>query len=151
MATNGGDTVVRAETVSSKSENVPVELKKNLGLFNGVAMVVGLVVGSGIFVSPVGVLANSGSVGLSLIFWAIGGITAAIGSMCYVELGTSIPSSGGDYTYTGTCYCDMCLLIVAACTPVVNVIRFHRLDKKCLYAGNMVSIMLFIAVYTCTR
>ena len=114
MATNGGDAVVRAETLSSKSENVPVELKKNLGLFNGVAMVVGLVVGSGIFVSPVGVLANSGSVGLSLIFWAIGGITAAIGSMCYVELGTSIPSSGGDYTYTGMCNCY--LLIIATST-----------------------------------
>ena len=78
-----------------------VSLKRNLGLFNGVAMVVGLVVGSGIFVSPVGVLANSGSVALSLIFWAIGGIAAAIGSMAYVELGTSIPDSGGDYAYIG--------------------------------------------------
>lgn len=87
--------------VKDKSENGPVTLKKNLGLFSAVAMVVGLVVGSGIFVSPVGVLANSGSVGLSLIFWSIGGIAAAIGSMSYVELGTSIQKSGGDYTYIG--------------------------------------------------
>lgn len=99
-----GEAVIPAETLSAgtnQSEKGTVGLKKNLGLFNGVAMVVGLVVGSGIFVSPVGVLQNSGSVGLSLIFWAIGGISAAIGSMCYVELGTSIPSSGGDYTYIG--------------------------------------------------
>jgi len=107
MASNGGDAIVRGDTLSSstdKSENGAVGLKKNLGLFNGVAMVVGLVVGSGIFVSPVGVLSNSGSVGLSLIFWAIGGITAAIGSMCYVELGTSIQSSGGDYAYIGNAF-----------------------------------------------
>ena len=93
-----------AESLSAETTNTdngPVKLKKNLGLFSAVAMVVGLVVGSGIFVSPVGVLANSGSVGLSLIFWSVGGIAAAIGSMSYVELGTSIPSSGGDYTYIG--------------------------------------------------
>ena len=86
---------------TTNSENAPVTLQKSLGLFSAVAMVVGLVVGSGIFVSPVGVLDNAGSSAASLIFWVIGGLSAAIGSMSYVELGTSIPSSGGDYTYIG--------------------------------------------------
>lgn len=110
MAQNAtSEAVIVAQSLSvetTHSDNGPVTLKKNLGLINAVAMVVGLVVGSGIFVSPVGVLANSGSIGLSLIFWAIGGIAAAIGSMSYVELGTSIPSSGGDYTYIGEWACE---------------------------------------------
>lgn len=90
---------------SSDHAGGSVKLKRNLGIFDGVAMVVGLVVGSGIFVSPVGVLANSGSIGLSLIFWALGGVAAAIGSMSYVELGTTIQDSGGDYTYIGNTCC----------------------------------------------
>ncbi|XP_067932268.1 Y+L amino acid transporter 2-like [Watersipora subatra] len=89
---------------TTNSENAPVTLQKSLGLFSAVAMVVGLVVGSGIFVSPVGVLDNAGSSAASLIFWVIGGLSAAIGSMSYVELGTSIPSSGGDYTYIGIAF-----------------------------------------------
>lgn len=97
-----GPPPAKADSLSDAASNGEgVHLRRNLGLFNAVAMIVGLVVGSGIFVSPVGVLANSGSIALSLIFWAVGGIAAAIGSMSYVELGTSIPSSGGDYSYIG--------------------------------------------------
>lgn len=103
---NSKEEVEKLDITANKDENSEaVGLKKNLGLFSGVAMVVGLVVGSGIFVSPVGVLANSGSIGLSLIFWSIGGVAAAIGSMAYVELGTFITSSGGDYTYIGEFMC----------------------------------------------
>ncbi|KAI0471882.1 amino acid permease-domain-containing protein [Xylariaceae sp. FL0804] len=76
-----------------------LEKHKTLTYLNGLGLVVGLIIGSGIFSSPSQVNVNVGSPGASLIVWAIAGVLAWTGAASYAELGGAIPLNGGSQAY----------------------------------------------------
>jgi APA family basic amino acid/polyamine antiporter len=76
-----------------------LELKRSLRVWDGLAMVVGIMVGSGIFRTPGAVAAQLGRPGLTLLAWLLGGVIAFLGSMIFAELATRYPRAGGKYVY----------------------------------------------------
>jgi len=81
------------------SDNDKVELKPTLGLLQGCTVIVGCIIGSGIFVSPGGVLKGTGSINMALLVWVLSGLFSMVGAICYAELGCMIRKAGGDYAY----------------------------------------------------
>ncbi len=76
-----------------------LEKNKTLTYLNGLSLVVGLIIGSGIFSSPAQVNSHAGSPGASLIVWTISGLLAWTGASSYAELGGAIPLNGGAQVY----------------------------------------------------
>lgn len=76
-----------------------LNLKREVGIIGAVSFIAGTMVGSGIFISPQYVLSAIGSSGASFVVWACCGLIAMLGGLCYAELGTVIPESGGEFIY----------------------------------------------------
>jgi amino acid transporter len=76
-----------------------LEKHKTLTYLNGLSLVVGLIIGSGIFSSPSRVSTEVGSPGASLVIWVIAGVLAWTGAASYAELGGAIPLNGGSQVY----------------------------------------------------
>lgn len=83
-----------SETTASNASE-----RGKLGLLAAISYVIANIVGSGIFITPTGILKRCNSVGLSLAIWTICGLLSLLGALCYVELGTSIRQSGSDFAY----------------------------------------------------
>ncbi|KAJ4389299.1 hypothetical protein N0V93_006765 [Gnomoniopsis smithogilvyi] len=81
--------------------------QRNLGTLDAFAIIISIVIGSGIFTSPGSIDTNVPSPGLALVIWLVGGILAWTGASTMAELGTAIPGEGGVQPYLKYIYGDI--------------------------------------------
>lgn len=92
---------IYSDKTTAREASAPKPL---LGLTDAIALIVGIVVGAGIFSLPSLVAGNSASGTTLLLAWALGGAVSLVGALCYAELATAFPSAGGDYHFLTRAY-----------------------------------------------
>lgn len=96
-----------------------LEKNKSLTFLNGLSLVIGLIIGSGIFSSPASVNQNAGSPGAALIVWAVAGLLAWTGAASYAELGGAIPLNGGPQVYLSKIFGEWAGFLFTWCAVTV--------------------------------
>jgi APA family basic amino acid/polyamine antiporter len=72
---------------------------QQLSTFSAIAIIVGIVIGAGIFKTPSMVAGVTGDAGWLIVAWVLGGVISLAGALCYAELATTYPHAGGDYHF----------------------------------------------------
>jgi basic amino acid/polyamine antiporter, APA family len=80
------------------------ELKRELGLWTAIAIVIGTTIGSAIFIVPKTMILDLGSPGLVFSAWIVGGVLSLFGALTYAELASMYPEAGAEYTYLREAY-----------------------------------------------
>ena len=87
------------EEKGPKHNDQGIVLPRVFNYLDGASLMIGSVIGSGIFVSPQAVLRDAGSPGMALIIWGVTGIYTLVHTLCFIELGLTYPEAGFFYTY----------------------------------------------------
>jgi hypothetical protein len=80
------------------------ELLQSLGSWGAVSIVVGTIIGSGIFLVPKTMVSEVGSPSMVLLVFVVGGLLSLCGALTYAELGAAMPYAGGEYVYLREAY-----------------------------------------------
>jgi APA family basic amino acid/polyamine antiporter len=83
------------------------QLRRDLTLTRGIAIVVGITIGTGVFLKSAPMAQAVGSPGLVMAAWAVAGVVAMLGALCFAELGTLMPQAGGEYLYLRAAFGDL--------------------------------------------
>jgi basic amino acid/polyamine antiporter, APA family len=89
------------------------DLSRKLGMLDATAIVVGIVIGSGIFVLPNLIARNLPSSAAILAVWIVSGVLSFFGALAYAELGAMMPATGGQYVYLREAYGPLCAFVCA--------------------------------------
>jgi basic amino acid/polyamine antiporter, APA family len=90
---------IESSNLLETTENITATPRQSIGLIDAIALIVGLVIGAGIFETPALVAANTNSESAILQVWVLGGLISIVGALCYAELATTYPHIGGTYDY----------------------------------------------------
>ncbi len=83
------------------------ELRRDLTLTHGIAIVVGITIGTGVFLKSAPMAQAVGSPGWVMAAWVVAGLVAMLGALCFAELGTLLPHAGGEYLYLRAAFGDL--------------------------------------------
>lgn len=149
VAVNGNGNVGH----ETKDENMlegNVKLKKQIGILGSSALLIGTIIGSGIFASPTSVASNVVSSGASLVVWVACGVLAMLAALSYCELGSMYPNaSGGEYYYLLQAFGPIPAFLYAYVSTIV--IRPSSLSIIALVCGRYTLIAILgydIEVYS---
>lgn len=138
-----------------------VTLKRKITLFDGIALIIGTIIGSGIFIAPTGVFEYTKSVGAAIVVWIASGLFSTLGALCYAELGTVITRSGGDYAYILEAFGPLSafillwvtLLILRPTTQAIVALTFAHYAAKPFFPNcepPQSAVRLLAAICLCT-
>jgi len=122
-----------------------MDLKKNIGLWPAVSIVMGSVIGSGIFMKPATMAGQLGSPVLLIAVWIVGGVISIFGAMIYAELGSMFPETGGPYVYLQKIYGDFTAFLYGWSTmAVINTAALASIAFVCAdYGGYFIHLPHF--------
>ena len=89
--------------MQSATEVKPTLLRA-LGLWSAVSIVIGTVIGSGVFLVPTTMINKLGSVSTLFVVWIVAGVLSLFGALTYAELSAAMPEAGGEYVYLSAAY-----------------------------------------------
>jgi APA family basic amino acid/polyamine antiporter len=94
------------KSLHASKDGSSLGLPRVLGAGEAIAIVIGTVIGSGIFLIPSEMMRDTGSSLLVYLAWIVGGLLSLFGAMTYAELATMMPYAGGEYVYLRGAYGD---------------------------------------------
>lgn len=113
--------VLEALKKTEVKEKGTAALKKSIGLLEAIMLVVGMVIGSGIFFKPSIVFKNAGSPMLGILAWVAGGVIAMAAGLTLAEIGAAIPKTGGVFVYLKELYGDIFAFLFGWVQTVIYV------------------------------
>ena len=122
------------DEINRRENSGYVTTRRSVNLVGGISIIIGTMIGSGIFSSAQTVSERSGSVGMILVTWCGAGVIAMLGALCYAELGTLILDSGGEYAYLSKAFGPIAGFTFSWASIVV--LRPASLSAICLSCGN---------------
>ena len=94
-------------TPSSAAAGIARDLPRVLGIWSAASILIGSIIGSGVFVKPAAIAQSLPSPGWILVCWIASGLLALVGSLVFAELGSYYPRAGGQYTYLRESFGDL--------------------------------------------
>jgi APA family basic amino acid/polyamine antiporter len=93
---------------NSGTQSKPLDLVRELGPWAATSIVVGTMIGTGIFIIPAEMARAAGSISLVFAAWLVGGALSLFGALAYAELSAALPEAGGEYAFLSRAYGPKC-------------------------------------------